>query len=242
VRTLSVTTEIAAPPERVWDVMRDIDQWPAWTSVTRVAVGPTADGRSRATLGPGYQGVLGGLWLALTRRPSERYLAQEARGLTAATVFALGLLLLPVGVPAALGAQAAAPLQAGARVRVAVHGPDPRWRVGTLGAVADTVLVLRTSRGSLTIPARDVVRLQASRGTGPSVLGGVVGVLLGGAAGGAGGCLANRDDYGVFCGGQRDTRVVLGAVLGGAAGAVVGAVALRRERWQAADWPPGRAP
>jgi hypothetical protein len=143
-------------------------------------------------------------------------------------------------VPAALGAQAAAPLQAGARVRVAVHGPDPRWRVGTLGAVADTVLVLRTSRGSLTIPARDVVRLQASRGTGPSVLGGVVGVLLGGAAGGAGGCLANRDDYGVFCGGQRDTRVVLGAVLGGAAGAVVGAVALRRERWQAADWPPGR--
>jgi hypothetical protein len=61
-----------------------------------------------------------------------------------------------------------------------------------------------------------------------SVGGGVVGFVVGAAAGGALGCLANKDDYGVFCGGQDDTKVFVGAALGAAAGAVLGAVLLRR--------------
>ena len=39
-RQFTVTTDIAAPPERVWEVMSDIDHWNAWTpgvtSVTRL--------------------------------------------------------------------------------------------------------------------------------------------------------------------------------------------------------------
>jgi membrane associated rhomboid family serine protease len=119
---------------------------------------------------------------------------------------------------------------------VALDGPDPRWQVGTLDAVGDSTLLLRTSRGARLIPARDVHRLEASLGRAPSVPGGIAGLVLGGAVGGALGCLANRDDYGVFCGGQRDAKVVVGAVLGGAVGAAVGAVALRRERWRPVEW------
>ena len=37
-RRFTITTDIAAPAERVWEVMRDVDRWPEWTpSVTSVA-------------------------------------------------------------------------------------------------------------------------------------------------------------------------------------------------------------
>jgi uncharacterized protein YndB with AHSA1/START domain len=43
-RQFSVTTDIAAPPERVWQVMSDIDRWNEWTpgvtSVTRLGSAP----------------------------------------------------------------------------------------------------------------------------------------------------------------------------------------------------------
>jgi hypothetical protein len=63
-----------------------------------------------------------------------------------------------------------------------------------------------------------------------SMTGAVVGAVVGAAVGGALGCLANRDSYGVFCGGQSDTKVVIGAVLGAGAGAWIGAVLPRRLR------------
>jgi LytS/YehU family sensor histidine kinase len=65
----------------------------------------------------------------------------------------------------------------------------------------------------------------------------VVGLLLGAAAGGVIACTANRDAYGVFCGGQDDTKLVIGAAIGGAAGATLGALLFRRERWTAVDVP-----
>ncbi|HET6763371.1 MAG TPA: hypothetical protein VFH27_06855 [Longimicrobiaceae bacterium] len=70
-----------------------------------------------------------------------------------------------------------------------------------------------------------VLKTDGSRGY--SVVGGVAGFVVGAAAGGALGCLANRDDYGVFCGGQDDTKVFVGAALGAAVGAALGAVIFR---------------
>jgi hypothetical protein len=70
----------------------------------------------------------------------------------------------------------------------------------------------------------------------PSVLGGVVGALLGGAVGSLSvGCLANRDDYGVPCGGQDDTKFVIGGIVGGLTGGALGALISRKERWDHVD-------
>lgn len=55
-----------------------------------------------------------------------------------------------------------------------------------------------------------------------SLTGGVVGLVVGAAAGAFVGCLANRDDYGVLCGGQSDTKVFVGAAIGATAGALIG--------------------
>jgi hypothetical protein len=54
--------------------------------------------------------------------------------------------------------------------------------------------------------------------------------VLGAAVGGALACFANRDDYGVYCGGQNDTVVVIGAVIGAGVGGWIGAVLPRRWR------------
>lgn len=62
----------------------------------------------------------------------------------------------------------------------------------------------------------------------PNLLAGAIGLVVGAAAGGALACLDNRDDYGVYCGGQNDTKVAVGAALGGVAGAAAGAFLFRR--------------
>ncbi len=99
--------------------------------------------------------------------------------------------------------------------------PAPLARLGPVARVTDSTLVLAASlatRSSPTLPKK------------PSLLGGVIGFVVGAAAGFTLGCLANKDDYGVFCGGQNDTKVFVGAAVGGVVGATVGALLFRRER------------
>lgn len=98
--------------------------------------------------------------------------------------------------------------------------------------MTDSTLVLVRDSDEIALALKDVFRLEQSQGDRLSVIGGFAGLLLGVAAGGAAGCAANRDSYGVFCGGQDDTKVVVGAALGGLAGAALGAWLLRRERWE----------
>ena len=146
------------------------------------------------------------------------------------TLLAMVILLGPLRGLA--GQAAPAP---GARVRITVVSPRLQTQVGSWRGYRDSTLRLEAGGTVVMIPMRSVARIEQSRGRKPGVAGGVVGLVLGAAAGGALGCLANRDDYGVFCGGQSDTKVVLGAAVGAAGGAVLGAMLFRRERWMPVD-------
>jgi hypothetical protein len=138
-------------------------------------------------------------------------------------------------------AQEAQPLSPGTRIRVTVASPGLRREIGIYRSLTDTSLQLQSGASTVAISLGSVLRLEQSRGRKRSVPGGVLGFVLGVAAGGALGCLANRDDYGVFCGGQNDTKVVVGAALGAVAGAALGAVLLGQERWSPVELAPLRA-
>jgi hypothetical protein len=140
-------------------------------------------------------------------------------------IVALAWPLLP------LGAQTALQVSPGTRLRVSVSSPGLSVQTGSYRELTDSTLVLARGESVDSIPLARITRAELSRGKKPNVIGGVVGFLLGGAAGGVLACAANRDDYGVFCGGQNDTKLMVGAALGGAAGAAVGALLFRRERW-----------
>jgi len=125
-------------------------------------------------------------------------------------------------------------LTVGTRVRVVEREPGPT-RVGHYRGTALAGLLLGIDSTTLTIPRESILRLEASLGRKPNVPAGIVGLLLGVAAGGALGCLANKDDYGVYCGGQDDTKVIVGAALGGIAGGLFGALLFKTERWRAVE-------
>ena len=146
--------------------------------------------------------------------------------------FLAALMLL---APAAGSAQAVPTVEPGTRVRVTLAGPTLRREIGTWKALTDTTLQLDTGANPIAIPLAVIERIERSAGRRRSLAGGIAGFVIGAAAGGAAGCLANRDDYGVFCGGQSDTKVVAGAAIGAVAGAALGAVLFGGERWTAVE-------
>lgn len=109
---------------------------------------------------------------------------------------------------------------------------DDSRTVGTWHSVTDTNLVLSTPSGLLSFSARNITRLEQSLGRRPNVVAGVIGAVLGAGIGGVVGCAANADSYGVFCGGQDDTKVVVGASAGAVLGGLAGALLFKREQWQ----------
>lgn len=132
-----------------------------------------------------------------------------------------------------LAAQGPAP-GLGQRVRVTTSAPNTT-RVGTWRGADQASVKIQVGSTPLAIPRGNIVRLEQSMGKKPNVTGGIVGLLLGVGVGGALGCLANPDDYGVYCGGQDDTKVIVGAALGGIAGAAAGALLFKREAWRTVE-------
>jgi len=57
-RHFDISIDIAAPPERVWEVMSDTDRWSEWTrsvtSITRIGGGPFVVGSRAWIRQPGY--------------------------------------------------------------------------------------------------------------------------------------------------------------------------------------------
>ena len=133
-------------------------------------------------------------------------------------------------IAASAEAQTAPTLEPGARVRVTTTSPTGPVRIARFEAFTDSTLVVSVNASPSAIPLSVIQKLESSRRA-PSVLGGAIGLVLGTALGGAAGCAANRDSYGVFCGGQSDAKVVAGAAIGGIAGAALGAFVFRRDRW-----------
>lgn len=180
--------------------------------------------------------IMSGRMTATKRRASKSPGGKKAHPMRIALLAVV--LLWPLGV---LSAQELQPLTVGARVRVTIGGPVARVQIGTFQALLDTALLLKAGPSPLTISLDNIERLELSRGHKASVVGGVVGLVVGAAAGGfVLGGLANRDDYGVIGGGQDDTKLFVGAALGGVVGAVLGATLFRRERWVPVDLPGGQ--
>ena len=141
------------------------------------------------------------------------------------------VLLAAIGLlPAPILAQGPS-LVVGTRVRVTTTA-QPTTRVGAYRGVDPTSLSLLVDTTTYRIPRETIARLEQSAGKKPNVATGVLGAILGAGIGGALGCLANKDDYGVYCGGQDDTKVILGAVLGGLAGGTAGALLFKKEGWR----------
>jgi len=120
----------------------------------------------------------------------------------------------------------------GVQVRITRLGPDPQRVIDVFRGLTDSTLLVGAPSAPRSIPLAAIGRLEWQDGRKPSLVGGIVGLVLGFGAGGALGCAANRDSYGVYCAGQSDTKVVLGAALGGVAGAAVGALVFKRPRWR----------
>ena len=121
-------------------------------------------------------------------------------------------------------------LVVGTRVRVTTT--TSVTRTGAYRGLDQSALALQVDTATQRIPRETIAKLEQSMGRKPNVATGILGAILGAGVGGALGCLANKDDYGVYCGGQDDTKVIVGAALGGLAGGAVGALLFKKEGWR----------
>jgi hypothetical protein len=121
-------------------------------------------------------------------------------------------------------------LVVGTRVRVTTT--TSVTRAGAYRGIDQAALALQVDTATHRIPRETIAKLEQSMGRKPNVATGIVGAILGAGIGGALGCLANKDDYGVYCGGQDDTKVIVGAVIGGLAGGAAGALLFKKEGWR----------
>ena len=127
-----------------------------------------------------------------------------------------------------------------AQSQVWTEVPPPRVRVtvnqsrtvGIFHSATDTTFTIRTASGILRFSSNAINMVERSAGRRPNIVTGIAGFVAGAAVGGVIGCATNNDDYGVFCGGQDDTKVMVGASVGGVAGAVLGALLFKRDRWE----------
>jgi uncharacterized protein YndB with AHSA1/START domain len=91
-----ITVEIAAPPQRVWAVLTDVDRWPQWTptvtSVERLDIGPLALGSRTRILQPKLRPAVwqvteldadAGIFVWIARSPGVRIIAHHALTATA---------------------------------------------------------------------------------------------------------------------------------------------------------------
>lgn len=121
-------------------------------------------------------------------------------------------------------------LAVGTRVRVTTT--TSVTRAGTYRGIDQAALAVQVDTTTHRIPRETIAKLEQSMGRKPNVATGILGAILGAGIGGALGCLANEDDYGVYCGGQDDTKVIVGAVIGGLAGGAAGALLFKKEGWR----------
>ena len=189
---------------------------------------------------------MGGLWVGRPM-PGVRWTAAGSRYIRAMPLrnmvwvtrigwLAVGIIgLFLLAFPEVSSAQQQAPLQLGARIRVVADTFGAGAETGTYQGLSGNTLRLDRGSERFVLPLASVARLEQSQGKKPNIPAGIVGLLIGAGIGGALGCLANPDDYGVFCGGQDDTKVIVGAVLGGVAGGFAGALLFPRERWSPVD-------
>ena len=136
-----------------------------------------------------------------------------------------------LALPAHALGQEGATVERGARVRVWTFEPSAGPRIGEFERWDGSTLVIYDGEEPLSYAFEDVDILEVSGGRAFNTTGAVIGGVLGAAAGGALGCAANRDSYGVYCGGQSDTKVFVGAALGAAVGAALGGLVFGVERW-----------
>jgi hypothetical protein len=147
------------------------------------------------------------------------------------TVPALAVLLAAAPVALAQGPD----LVVGTRVRVT--RTTTGRQIGTYRGTDQSALSLQVDTTTHRVPRETIAKLEQSMGRKPNVATGIFGAILGAGVGGALGCLANKDDYGVYCGGQDDTKVIVGAVIGGLAGGAAGALLFKKEGWREVPLP-----